>query len=191
MNRAIELDPVFFMLYSSSASFYYNDGNFVASAEECRKHLEMNPDLYFKYDNAWWNYYYLGDFPQSIEFLQKYLVKLSGLKPEYIHYNDSVKSIYIGKGMEGVLSWLIEKELNNWKSEFETLALLCLKAGKKDEALKLLEKGFETHDIDIVRIISLYDYHFLYNEPRYQEIVRKMGLTEYLNKALASGELPL
>lgn len=127
----LNFDPVFFMHYSSSALFCYNDGNFETSAEEWRKTLELNPGFCPKYENVWCIYYYLGNLTQSIEFLQKYLECLSGIKTEYILYNDSVKSIYPGEGMEGVLNWLIGRELSFPRSEFEPLHYCILKPVKR------------------------------------------------------------
>ena len=90
--------------------------------------------------------------------------------------------------MTGVLKWLMEDK--NIQSAYELTAKLYLMIGNKEEALKNLELGFEKHDRDMVRIISDYDFIDLRSEPRYLEIVRKMGLMDYYNKALASGQLP-
>ncbi len=73
------------------------------------------------------------------------------------------------------------KILDEFKSSKEyfspaTLAILYLALGDKEAALSLLEKAFDEHDIQLIYINVDAHYDGLRNEPRFQEIVRKVGL---------------
>jgi TolB-like protein/AraC-like DNA-binding protein len=188
LNRALELDPVFYLPYSTSAFLYYNDGIFIESIKECRKSIELNPDYGGGYTHGWESFFHIDSFPQAIEFLQK------DLFVDYNHgylkrkYHDSVNIVFTRKGMTGVFQWLLEDK--NIQLNHQYSAKLCLMIGNKEEALKNLELGFEEHQRDMVRIISDYVFIDLRSDPRYLEIVRKMGLMDYYNKALSSGEMP-
>lgn len=183
INRALELDPVFYFPYSTSGLLYYNDGNFKKTVEEEKKALELNPDYIEPYDRIWKSYFHMDSITQAIQHLQLFTHLMDIKYKTNMNSGDSIRVYFNEKGMNGVLHWLT-------RYHYQGSAQILIMSGKKEEALESLGKGFEMHGKNMVRIISLYDYKYLRSEPRYLEIVRKMGLMDYYNKALASGELP-
>lgn len=188
INRAIELHPIFYLPYCTSALLFFNDGNFLESVVDCRKAIEMNPDYGGGYNHEWQAYFHLDSMTLAVDCLKKMLFadyNIGFLKTKYF---ESIDEVFSRRGMPGVLHWLIEAE--ELERAFEFKAKLFTMIGDKEQALKNLELGYEMHDRDMVRIISDYDFIDLRSEPRYMAIVKKMGLLEYYNQALASGELP-
>jgi tetratricopeptide (TPR) repeat protein len=55
------------------------------------------------------------------------------------------------------------------------IAYLYLFAGNKERALDCFEKSFEIHDPNMPYIVR-HTYDSLRNEPRFQDLLRKMGL---------------
>jgi hypothetical protein len=53
---------------------------------------------------------------------------------------------------------------------------LYLYAGNNERALYWLEQAFEMRDLDIVGALTFPDRAILRDEPRYQELLRKMNL---------------
>ena len=188
INRALELDPVFYLPYSTSAMLYYNDGNFIDAIKECRKCIELNPDYIPGYDHAWYSYLQLDSFPQAIHFLKESLLVDNKTGYTDSRYYESVDSVFETAGMEGVLQWMLENRFAQYS--FSGKAKLFMKIGNREEAVRSLEMGYKLHELDMVRIISIYDFADLRSEPRYMEIVKNMGLADYYNKALVSGQLP-
>lgn len=73
------------------------------------------------------------------------------------------------------------KILNEFKSSKDYvspagLAILYSELGDKEGALKLLERAYDEHDIQLIYINVDAHYDSLRNEPRFQDIVRKVGL---------------
>jgi TolB-like protein/AraC-like DNA-binding protein len=183
INRALELDPVFYFPYHTSDLLYYNDGNFKNAVEEAKKALELNPDFTEPYGRIWQSYFHMDSITQTLQYLQMLTHSIDVRNKTNMNSGDSIRFYFNEEGMTGVLQWLTSYYYKKSPEIF-------IMAGQKEEALKLLEKYFEIHDRDLVRIISRYDYKYLRSEPRYLEIVRKMGLMDYYTKALASGQLP-
>jgi hypothetical protein len=56
-----------------------------------------------------------------------------------------------------------------------TLAKTCALIGKKQEALKLLEQAYDSHDTDVLSCLSHPDLLTLKDEPQYQMLVRRIN----------------
>jgi hypothetical protein len=61
--------------------------------------------------------------------------------------------------------------------EIEFVASVIAYAGDKDETLKYLELSYRNHDPDLIFIQNEPLFDFLHSDPRYQDIVKKMGLS--------------
>ena len=75
---------------------------------------------------------------------------------------------------------MVEFEVKNpnmwgpWVAELYTLL------GEKQLALDWLEKSYESRDRNLPDVIKSADYEILRSEPRYLELLKKMGLNEWL-----------
>ena len=56
------------------------------------------------------------------------------------------------------------------------LAILCVGLGNKEEALDLLGKAYEAHDLQLRHLNVDPHYDSLRAEPRFQDLVRRVGL---------------
>jgi TolB-like protein len=175
INIALELDPFFPAMHFLSAIYYFNEGKYKESLDSYLKVNELNPD-----NNYDWNlfivYLSLGENLKAVEALQKKLLRDTTLTAK-----DStlVKKIYIKSGIKGLWNWLLEFELKRSTPNPWLLATIYLKVGNKEEAMNWLEKFFETQPLILPRIISNFEFELLRSEPRFQVMVKKMGLTDY------------
>ncbi len=55
-------------------------------------------------------------------------------------------------------------------------AVGAARAQEKEDALRLLEQGYDEHSPRLIFLQNEPEFDFLHSEPRYQELVRKMGL---------------
>ena len=88
------------------------------------------------------------------------------------------EDIYKRQGMKGLISWLVEFEVGNPNTWPPWVATLYSLLGEKELALDWLEKSYESRFSNLPEIIKSADYEILKSEPRYIELLEKMGLTE-------------
>jgi TolB-like protein len=82
-------------------------------------------------------------------------------------------------GYKAVTKWRLEHETEGTRGRYFSpfwLALKTAEARRKEETLKLLEDAYREHSPRLVFLQSEPVFDFLHAEPRYQAIVRKVGL---------------
>ncbi|MCJ7448219.1 MAG: hypothetical protein MUO72_11030 [Bacteroidales bacterium] len=176
INKAIELDPFFPTMHWVSSLFYYHVGKFNESLNECLKAYELNPDIgaYWtdQYNWMFFNLYIkLGHDLKAIEALQNVTI-INSLNSGNSNF---LLEKYNKEGINGIINWLINSQQKN--VDPITLARWNAKLNRKDEALKLLETGFEESVVEIPRINNDLDFESLRSEPRFQALIKKMGLS--------------
>jgi Tfp pilus assembly protein PilF len=85
---------------------------------------------------------------------------------------------YKRDGNQGLLEALYAKQKEYYqagKLRATSLAKTCALQGKKQEALKLLEQAYDSHDTDVLSCLSHPDLLTLKDEPRYQMLVRRIN----------------
>jgi len=97
----------------------------------------------------------------------------------YYYHEGRLKESLEETKIESELSPGHETELNKPKPLPLSLAHWNVLLGKKEEALDWLEKSLEENAPSIPRINCIPDFEILRPEPRFQAMIRKMGLTEY------------
>jgi len=177
INLALEIDPFLPVLHALSAGYYYREGKLKESLDECFVLQELDSE--YSNRSAYWSEFYIytkqKEDLKAIEALQKALY-VDTLNIENANF---ISDIYGKDGMNGLVKWLIERELTKSKPSYLILARRFNMLGKKDAALDYLEKAFENPPPDIARINNNLDFDNLRSEPRFQELIKKMGLSEY------------
>ena len=179
INLALKIDPFLPVLRALSAGYYYREGKFKESFDEFQKLIELDPEYRsrsFRFTE------FKIHLKQNNEMLALAALKKALFTDTLSDKNsDIMTDIYNNSGIEGLLNWLIELELTNLKQGPVFLANWYVMAGKKEEALDCLEKALKDPPVDFHRINNSPDFDILRSEPRFQVIIRKMGLSEYQN----------
>jgi len=173
INYALELEPFMPNMHRLSSIFYYYEGKFHESLAECLKWQELDNDNIRVYWMSFYNYVKLDSDLKAIESLQKILL-LNTLTAENAIV---VQNVYDKTGMKGIFNWLIELELKKTVPKSYDLATWYAILDKRQDALFWIEKAFEEHSKDIIRIYSNPDFDNLRSEPRFQKLITKMGLS--------------
>jgi TolB-like protein len=177
INLAIELDPFLPVLHSLSASYYSSEGKLNDALEEYNLLQGLDPGYAHGYYH--WNKFYIylrqHEEGNAIEELQKVL-KMDTVRAEQ---SGLVNEIYNKSGINGILNWLIKLELQKPNVSSQTVAGFYAILDQKEKALDWLEKAVENKELNIPRINVIPEYDRLHSEPRYQALIRKMGLSEY------------
>ena len=140
----------------------------------CREVLDKNPD----YGEIAWSLYtalYLTErYEESLEAME---LAYTWQLPDFEHVFDQ----YDRLGYVGTLNLEIETLLEQSKSKSKTVrptlfVNLYLYTGNKERTLYWLEKAYEMRDLDLPCALTFPDRAILRDEPRYQELLRKMNL---------------
>jgi TolB-like protein/Tfp pilus assembly protein PilF len=176
INLALAIDPFFPLMHGLSSIYYYHEGKYKESLDECWKVEELAPD---KMDNNWrmfFVYIKMGDDLNAIDVLQK-IIQKDKLTAETAK---NVKEVYNKSGIKGLLNWIIDLQLDD--PYVFTLARSFVLLDKKNEALNVLENKLAENAPSIARINNDPDFDNLRSEPRFVAIIKKLGLSEYVKK---------
>jgi tetratricopeptide (TPR) repeat protein len=177
INIALKLDPYAPVLHNLSYGYFCDENNLDQALDECLVLQGLDPE--FGHRKAYYHEFYIyckqKEDLKALEALQKamYMDTLKIINPNI------VKDVYDKSGIKGVWNWLIESELK--KSNPDPLTLMDRYAiiGKKEQALNWLEKAFENSDPELPTVNNDPDFDDLRSEPRFQAIIKKMGLSGY------------
>ena len=173
INLALELDPLSLAMNSNSVQYYYNEGKLKESLEACRRLEEIDfyrtQGVYDLYSSI---YLRQGENVKAVEAIQKMLPGDTLI----------IKDVYNKSGITGIFNWLIERQFNKSKPSSLSLSFEYAWLGKNEETLNWLEKAFEENYTSLPAINNNRDFDILRSEPRFQAIIKKMGLSEYQKK---------
>jgi TolB-like protein/AraC-like DNA-binding protein len=184
VNRALELEPYFWVVQTLSSWIYYFEKKYDMAIEDSRIARDLNPDFI---DNNWLfvlNYAKLDEGEKMIQELQSIIKKFTRDET----YLDEVQVAFEKNGINGIFSWLIDVN-NNKPVPVEGMdghpfysAWWNAILGNKDEVIYWLEQSLE-----YPRPLGHYsylittnpDFDIMRNDPRFLVIIEKMGLTPY------------
>jgi TolB-like protein len=169
MLRAVELDPL-------EPEYSYNGGRllyYIGRYEEAVQHFETTLELAPDHVGArWllaWGHAEMGRNAEAAASLEGF-PESAGLDEEIIAAN---KQVLETSGYEGLREWRLEDPELPSLSRAEFLAEL----NREDEALAALEQAFQERDPALpYYLLGLPYFDPLHDEPRFQELLRRMDL---------------
>lgn len=176
INIGLRLDPLSFLMTSQLAHYYYCVGELDMALDQLKKLLELDPyDLRFSHLAMFTIYVNQGKEEEAFISLQKNWT----LHPYMGRPVHLAEDIYSRKGMKGLIAWMVKYEVESPYIYPPGVAELYCLLGEKELALDYLEKSYEYKLIELPEIIKSPDYEILWSEPRYLELIKKMGLNEW------------
>ncbi len=169
---ALKLDPHNPMIkvwYSADLLFVHRYDDCISVSREV---FEKNPTLFLVFDTLFNALHMEERYDEAFE-----AVKLcfSNLGKNFEHVFDQYEKL----GYSATLNLEGDTLLEQSKSKYIApgdIALLYIHAGNKEKALDCLEQAYEIHDPNVIYIGVRPIYAILRDEPRYQELLRKMNL---------------
>ncbi len=171
-KRAVELDP--FARAWSLGNFYLGERQFDSAINELQEVSRFRPDDSGVPENLSTAYWLKGMYKESEQEYEK-LLQLQGR-------SDSVVAIHKAwerGGEKAVAQWRIEDIKALARKKYVSPYLLAEAvsyAGDKNETVKYLNQAFKLHDPNLINIQSEAIFDFVHSDPRYQALVRKLGL---------------
>ena len=184
LKRALELDPLSPIINHTLAGAYRDAHRYDEAIAQYQKALEIDPGFYFSNRNMARVYFLKGMYAEGIEAVRK--MSLSRGAPQEKVDKDAaeLKEAYRGSGERGY--WQLRLEMSekdararNREVEPFDIAYYQLGIGNKEGALSTLEKAFATdkrYAAFIFKSNPIWDP--LRAEPRFKELLRKVGLPE-------------
>lgn len=172
MDKALELDPLSFIVRYYSAETYYHQGYF----EETLRQLDICDEIEeghpwtseLRFDCHW----QLGQENESYEALERWI------QPSTLYNQETADSIFNRSGIKAVLEWTLEIDIalaeEHPKIAYSIACKLAL-LGRYEEALPWLEKAFQLHALS-PSISFDFNLRSLHDNPRFQAILQGMGL---------------
>jgi adenylate cyclase len=176
LQLALELDPLSLPVHMALGSLYGYSGQEERALEIYRKAIEMDPSYVIVHNNLAALHLTFGRFEEALAELEI----VASLDPARVPADlvAELRSGYEARGARGF--W--EAQLEGVRSREDVpgrlldMAQACVQLGRADEAFELLERGVEARDLYVTQIFSERLFHPLRSDPRFDVLLRKMGL---------------
>ena len=169
---ALKIDPNNPLVLALAAVVFYHYGQVQKSLELAEKSYEIDRNSILVQRTLDMCYHHTKDYNRSIQMLKLILKPILknldelGSDFDQIAYKKAVVSI----------AKALEKLSDQQFIQPATVAVLYIRAGLPDEAMKWLERGFQMHDQDLPYIFIYDDFEQLQSDRRFQGIIEKMNL---------------
>lgn len=180
MDKALELDPLSFIIRYVSAKLYYHRGSFEKALRELKICNEIQLGHLWVYELRFMCYWQLNQSNSAYKELRSVISLISEL------YSDSpdediktVDRIYKEKGINEVLQWRIDRDISQEFPPYEVVANSLALLGSDKEALIWLDKGFQQNQISPEMGFNI-NFKMLNDQKIFRDILKEMGLKEYL-----------
>jgi DNA-binding winged helix-turn-helix (wHTH) protein/TolB-like protein/Tfp pilus assembly protein PilF len=184
LTRALEINPLSYNFLADLGQVYYHNREYERAKEYCQKALEIYPDFNFAHDYLYRTYLQTGEYDAAVEaYLKAEEARAFSLPHRTSQEKQNIerelagqREIYQKGGIKTFLENLRQSTAQN-ADGFYFSAMVYAFSGEKEKALGSLEKAFEgkaRFSLPFVKADPVFDN--LRDEPRFQEILRKMNL---------------
>jgi serine/threonine protein kinase/Tfp pilus assembly protein PilF len=178
-RRAIEIDPLDLIYSTNVADGLYDARKYDQAIEQYQKTLSLDGNfadahlgLAFVYDRK-------GMYKEAISEWQKSLTGDGDTQAAALLGDTYARSGY----KDALRAWInesIHQSSHRYISPF-SIALLYAILGEKDPTMEWLEKAYQDRSVDLVTVNVDPVFDFLHSDPRFQGLLRRIGLTHSLS----------
>ncbi len=171
-RRAVELDP--FARAWSLGNFYLGERQFDSAINELQAQSRFRPDDSGVHENLSTAYWLKGMYKESEQESEK-LLQLEGRPDSAV----AVRKAWERGGEKAVERWAVEDVKAQARKRYVSpyvLAEAVSYPGDRDGTVQYLSEAFGQHDPNLINIQSDPMFDFVHSDPRYQALVRKIGL---------------
>ena len=177
VNRARQLDPLSPMISFQVGTIYTMARRYDEAIAVCQKLADDNPTFDKAHDCLSWAYPGKGMYPQVIEEWKTY-ARLSGDRNES-EFADALEQGFRSAGWKGALTKGIAIRQQQRKTGYWSaydIACMYAELGDTEQAFRWLNTAYKERDLNMIGLKV--DYHLdpLRSDPRFDEVVRKVGL---------------
>ncbi len=171
---AMELDPFNTLYMSIHGQALKNAGKYKEALKLLQKLYEIEPDQGIGLPALWAVYQELGDTQKSYDLAKKiYSLKENELALKAL--KEGFEEGGYNMAMQRTAEMMISQRDSIYFPSWQIATLYC-RAKKKEASLEWLEKAYTEHDSNMPYISVDPLFAFLRDEPRFQYLLKKMGL---------------
>ena len=174
-KRILELDPVSVYYNRNLGMILYFARRYDEAIGQLHKTLELEPDMGLAWNWLWRAYEQKGQYDQSVEAYLKYYGPIRRQGPEAVA---AFREAYARSGWKGFWRKTLDLHMEQAKrgANLNGLAGIYARLGEKEQALFWLEKAVEQRDVTITLHIRNPFWDGYRSDPRFADLVRRMGL---------------
>ena len=176
-KRTQELDPLSLVIGSHRAFVFYFAGQYDQAIAICKKTLELDPNFYvarrylgLAYEQKRMYAEAIAEYGQAVSLSGGSMLMKSHLGHAYAASGDKAKA-------QQVLNEIEERSKQGYVSAYLT-AVIYAGLGEKDQAFKWLEKAYEERAEFLVYMKTDPRLETLRADPRFQDLLRRIGLPQ-------------
>jgi len=178
-QQAQDLDPLSPEIVSQVGDVYFFTRRYDESIAQYQKALDLNPSLPVIRASLGWAYAMKRMYPQALAEFDKIPEQDKAVAPENQYVANGLGWVYAVSGRRAD-ALKIAKGFKDLSShvyvDFYQVAGIYAGLGDKDEAFRLLEKGYEERSVTMPWLaIDIYWYG-MHSDPRYADLLSRMGL---------------
>ena len=173
-QRARNLDPFAPLVRTLQGQFTYYAGQSDLALKELQETVELFPDFWIGHINLGKVYEQKRMYPQAIAEFEK-ARNLSG-STETLSLAGHAHALSGNRGDALKILGMLEEQAKQRYIPPYNVALIYAGLGNNKQALEWLEKGFEARDVHMVFLGVDPKWNSLRGEPRFQSLVRRIGL---------------
>jgi eukaryotic-like serine/threonine-protein kinase len=175
-KRAQELDPLSPTISRQVGAAYLLKDDINSAIEHCQKTIELDPSFHLAHETLGWAYLKQRRYEEAVAEFQR-AVELSGRASSMLSFLGHSYAVS-GRRAEAraVLKELDEKYARR-EAVGQDQAGVYAGLGEKDQAFEWLERDFEQRSGQLPFITYWFSFEVLRSDPRYTDLVRRMGLT--------------
>jgi TolB-like protein/Tfp pilus assembly protein PilF len=180
-QRAQELDPLSPEITAQVGNMYLYTQRYDESITQYQKALDLNPDLPAIRTYLAWAYAMKRMYPKALAEYDKIAVQDKAVAPENQLIVSNLGWLYAVSGKRAD-ALKIATELKKLSSrtyvDFYEVAEIYAGLGDKDEAFRLLEKGYAEHSATMPWLAIDMFWWEMRSDPRYTDLLRRIGLPQ-------------
>jgi len=180
MKRSQDLDPLSLIINGLVGVAYRVSGQYDQAVEQLIKTMELDPNFPRTHLFLAETYQAMGQYEKAADEFARHFMLLGVPTDTVTKAMATVKERYRTEGPKGysrAMAEMIEANQDPNEAPKTVMASYWGGAGEFNKAFALLEKGFQEHDDDM---LMLKDPRMgaLKSDPRYRDLIRRMGLPE-------------
>jgi len=177
IKRALDLDPMSVIMNRIYGDILVDGRKYDEAIAQYKKTLDLDPNFPTAHYFLGRAYEFKGMYDEAVaEYTKSQAVSI--LPPETVQ---KLKDVYARSGWKAYLQMSIDLLMHDsQRTVFPPFAIASFYArlGNNDEAIKALEKGYEEREFRMTLLSVSAEFDGLRSDPRFRELVRRMGLPE-------------
>jgi tetratricopeptide (TPR) repeat protein len=175
IKRALELDPLSLIMNRIYADIFLDARRFDEAIKQYQKTIELEPNFPTTHFFLGRAYEAKGMYDQAVSAYNK-SATLSGFPPDELA---TMNDAYAKSGWKGYVQAVLDhSRRERTKTPPFVTAGYHLRLGQKEEAIALLQKAYEQRDFRMTMLSVDFGFDSIRSDPRFVELVRKVGLPE-------------